>query len=370
MDLLARACVLKPELVHYATSGRFARELIAVLEDFVVDGAPEDEATAALPFDYFTLQYRLPGGETVVDRFVAEHPGLDGVDRELLLGWKDVVEGVFQVGARDGAAVLLFNLVDELTYRVLSDLGEHAFDPLTPGMYVVGRVVPLGLDAWLISGTPTVHTAEARARLVPMAAHLALENPALVFRNPDALDRAWQMMADQRRCFVAHFGSDLVVVPGDDVARRLRAYLTHQAHRLGGRPPGEVEVPEHLLAAETVALIFDELDGLGYYAEFGLLQEAFADPRLLIRQRYRDLLTDYLRGDAVSPVPLLRLAARDPQKASAVFARLLKKPGFDWARSGQALLRTHKPLYYDSPHLPTATPMTAAIAEHLGSSAA
>ncbi|MEU7004382.1 hypothetical protein [Nonomuraea sp. NPDC046570] len=370
MDLLARACVLKPGLVHYATSGRFAGELTAVLARFFADGPATDEAGAALPVDYFTLQHRLPGGDTVVDRFVAEHPQLDETDRELLLGWKDVVEGVFEVVAREGAAVRLFNLVDELTYRVFSDLGDDAFEPLAAGMYLVGRLVPLGRDAWLISGTPAVHTAESRAALVPVAAHIALENPAYVFRNPDALARAWRMTADQRRCFIAHFGTDLVVMPGDDVARRLRAYLTHQAHRLGGQPPGEIELPAHVTRARTVALIFDEADGLGYYADFGLLQEAFADPRLLVRRQYRDVVTAYLRGEAVSPVPIARLAARDPAKASAVFARLLNKPGFDWERSGQALLRTHKPGYYDGPRLPTASPMTAAIAEHLGPPAA
>lgn len=362
MDLLARAVELKPELVHYATSGRFARELSAVLDRFYADGLPADEAAAFLPIDYFAHQHRLPGGDTVIDRFVDERPDLDQAARELLLSWKDVVEGVFEVAGSEGPVVVLFNLVDELTYRTRSNLGDGAFDALEVGMFVVGRLVPLAGD-WLISGTPAVHPADARAALVSAAAHVALGNPAYVFRNPYALARARREQADQRRCFVAYFGADLVVVPGEEVARRMGGYLDYQADRLGGRP--EFEVPEHVAAAETVALIFDEVEGLGYYAEFGRLAEIFERPELVAWRPGRDLVTAYLKGDAVSPVPIVRLAERDHGKASAVFATLLGRSGFRWERSGDALLRTHKPGHFDGPRLPTVTPMTAAIAEHL-----
>ncbi|MFI6323165.1 hypothetical protein ACIBG8_36935 [Nonomuraea sp. NPDC050556] len=366
MDLLARATELKPQLVHYATAGQFAKELKTVLDRFFADGPAKDEASAFLPIDYFVLQHRLPTGDTVVDRFVEDNPDLDDADKRLLLGWKDVVEGVFEVKGRDllGTGVALFNLVDELTYLAHSNLGEDAFEPLEQGMFVVGRLVPLGDGEWFISATPTVYTADARDTLVPVAAHVALNNPPYVFRNPDALAKARQLQAEQRRRFVAHFGSDLVVTTGHDLTSTMRGYL----NKLDGHT--DLDLPAHLKEAETVALIFDEVEGLGYYADFGLLEEAFADPTLLIKARYKKVLTAYLRGDAVSPVPLRRLAERDPAKASAVFARLLNKRGFEWTRSGEALLRTHKPGHFTGDRLPTVTPLTAAIAEHLGVTAA
>ncbi|MER6949450.1 hypothetical protein ABT294_36105 [Nonomuraea sp. NPDC000554] len=365
MSKLARAVELKAELVHYATSGRFARELGEVLDRFHGDLPPADEAAAFLPVDYFTHQHRLAGGGTVIDRFLAERSGLDRLDVELLRSWKDVVEGVFEVRVVDRDAALLFNLVDELVYRVFSNLGERAFEPLCQGMFVVGRLVPLGAD-WLISGTPAVHPADARDTLVPVAAHLTLRNPAWAFRNPQLLAQAREAQRAQRLCFVAYFGSDLVVLEGRDVKERIRGLLAYQSGRLGGPPPEGLEPPEHVTAAETVGLIFDEDAGLGYYVDFGLLQEVFDDPRLIARGRYRDLVSAYLRGDAVSPVPIRRLAERDPEKAGAVFAGLLNRKGFLWERSGELLLRTHKPGYFAQPPLPTATPHTAAIAEHLG----
>jgi hypothetical protein len=33
----------------------------------------------------------------VVDRFVASRPDLDAADPEMLLGWRDPVEGIFEI---------------------------------------------------------------------------------------------------------------------------------------------------------------------------------------------------------------------------------------------------------------------------------
>ena len=35
----------------------------------------------------------------------------------MLLGWQDVVESIFDIAGRDGDALVLFNFLDELTYR-------------------------------------------------------------------------------------------------------------------------------------------------------------------------------------------------------------------------------------------------------------
>ncbi|MEU4564327.1 hypothetical protein AB0F72_38595 [Actinoplanes sp. NPDC023936] len=47
-------------------------------------------------------------------------------------------------------------------------------------------------------------------------------------------------------------------------------------------------LPPDLTDAETVAIIYDETDGLGFYAEFGLVEEAFANPDLLRCRRWRE----------------------------------------------------------------------------------
>jgi len=44
----------------------------------------------------------------------------------MLLGWRDVVEGVFEIREWDGEAIIAVSLIDELTYRVYSNAGPVA----------------------------------------------------------------------------------------------------------------------------------------------------------------------------------------------------------------------------------------------------
>jgi hypothetical protein len=113
-------------------------------------------------------------------------------------------------------------------------------------------------------------------------------------------------------------------------------------------------------------LIYDEEDGLGFYAEFGLVEEAFADPDLVRRRRYRDHVLSYLHDDSVEPMVLRRLAERDPDKASVLFRRLLRRPRFDWARDGEELLRTAKAGYFARVPRPRVSPVSERLAAYAG----
>jgi hypothetical protein len=73
------------------------------LWDRFPDRFVDDEAELIAALDYFVLQHELRNGKTVVERFVASRPDLPEHERELLLGWCDVVEGIFEVHGRDGA---------------------------------------------------------------------------------------------------------------------------------------------------------------------------------------------------------------------------------------------------------------------------
>lgn len=68
-------------------------------------------------------------------------------------------------------------------------------------------------------------------------------------------------------------------------------------------------------------------------------RQAFAEPDLIRRRLYRDVLSAYLRGDGISPLPIRRLVAgAGPDAADRAFREPLKKPGFGWERDGEALL--------------------------------
>jgi hypothetical protein len=157
-----------------------------------------DEGTAVLTIDHFALQHRLSDGRTVVERFAAQRrPPLTEDEKAMVLGWRDVVEGSFEVQRLDGDALIAHNLIDDLVYRVYSNMGRSAFAPLRRGMFVIGRIVPVrpGLGTWLVSGHLALYPKSAGPELAQIAAEAATTAPELVFRNPEKVKHAWAMQS-------------------------------------------------------------------------------------------------------------------------------------------------------------------------------
>jgi hypothetical protein len=102
-------------------------------------------------------------GRTVVDRFVASRPDLAAADREMLPGWRDPVEGNFEIRSRDGDAIILLHLIDDLEYRTYSNMGRVVFRALPKGGFVLARLVPIRpvAGAWLVSGMMTTYRKSA-----------------------------------------------------------------------------------------------------------------------------------------------------------------------------------------------------------------
>jgi len=374
-DLVVRSGDLKRELIEYAQQPRYHqafREALLSQDPSVV----ADEQKLTMFMDHFVLQHRLRNGKTVVEQFVAARPDLPEAERELLLGWRDVVEGIFEVHHRDGDALVVENLIDDLTYRVRSNMGPAVFRCTPRRSFLITRLVPIGAE-WLISGAASVFPASKRAHIYRIAADFALRQPALMFRNPDKLARGWELQHAERDRFVRFFGTDLIVLPGDQFADQMRQYQEFSRKELLATLPApdrarRVDAPtpdftadSDLVESDTVGVIYDEVEGLNFYAEFGLVEAVFADPALLRRRLYRQRLLDYLDDDSVSPLPFRRLADRDPERASVVFQKLLRRPGFDWRTDGENLLRERKAEFFDRPPRPSISPISERLARYV-----
>jgi hypothetical protein len=111
-----------------------------------------------------------------------------------------------------------------------------------------------------------------------------------------------------------------------------------------------------LLAADSVALIYDEVEELNYYRDFGRLDAVFADPELARDRTYLAQLREYLNDESVSPLAIRRFVQRHPDGADQVFRALLRKSGFSWARDGENLLRRRKKAFFDREPPPTSPP--------------
>jgi hypothetical protein len=378
-DLIARSTDLKRELVALAQSPPFARRLAALLSDAADGHGYLDEGTAVLVVDHFALQARFSDGRTLVERFVAQRrPRLSDDDREMVLGWRDVVEGCFEFRGFDGDAALLHNLLDDLVYRVYSNMGRRVFAKLGKGMFVIGRIVPVhpATDAWLVSGHFATFPKSARQQMARSVAEELTAHPESLWRNPAMLRRAWEIQAEHRAEFIAQVGSDLVVLPPLQAQEALREHYrrvqrkavenrgTKVAKRAAVTGPVSEEMgrlPDELLDADSVALIYDEVEGLNYYRDFGRLDALFADPGLARDRTNLAQLREYLHDESVSPLAIRRLVQRHPDGADPVFRAFLRKPGFSWSRDGEKLLHRYKKPFLD--HEPT--PSISVIGERL-----
>jgi hypothetical protein len=365
---LRRAGELKGELVTFSQQPRYERAASRFLAEYGNGRQDADEQRWMLLWDCFVLEHKLANGRTVVEQFVESRPDLSEAEREMVLGWRDVVQGPFEVKRQDGSALVVEGLVDDLTYRVRSNMGPGVFRQMPRRSFIIARLVAVG-DEWMLSGPSQVLRASERDFAYRLALDIAMRTPGAVFRNPEKLTLAWEQQRIDRERFVAFFGADLVVVPGEQAQERLDAYNVFCRDAVLGPEPEEVlpavsvPLPPDLVDADTVALIYDETDGLGFYAEFGLVEEAFANPDLLRRRRWREQALSYLEDDSVEPMVLRRLGDRDPDKASVVFRRLLKRPRFDWRRDGEELMREVKPGYFDQPPRPRVSPLSERLAE-------
>jgi hypothetical protein len=232
------------------------------------------------------------------------------------------------------------------------------------GSFLITRIVPLG-EEWLISGVSGTFPADQRDHVLREAADTALRHPELVFRNPERLARGWKLQAAERAAFIDHFGDDVVILTVDEAGQRLEE-LSAKRHGAARVDPMAGIADSAPPWAETIGLIYDETYGLGVYFDLQLVEEAFGNPELARKRQYRETLRGYLTEEAISPVPLTRLADRDHDNADRVFRRLLGKPRFSWAAHGEALLREHKAAWFEHPPRPCVTVIGDRLVPYVG----
>ena len=92
-SLVERSVPLKQELWDFALDSRFHDQYASYLNE----RAPRDEATFIAVVETFFMEHRTLYGLTLIDHFVAANPQLSAEEQSFLLGWKDVVNGYFEV---------------------------------------------------------------------------------------------------------------------------------------------------------------------------------------------------------------------------------------------------------------------------------
>lgn len=336
-QLLKRSSDLKRQLVGFATQPRFEDQLNPLLNDVATSDGQMTEPEFIQVLDAFIMQHRFKDGSSVIDRFLQSRSReLDEADTRLLLGWKDPVQGVFQLTGTEGEASILHNLIDDMVYRAYSNTGKPVAELGPDIAFVTARLAPLTADSWVVSGSVQTFPPKASREVARTAIEMAAEYPELVFRNPEKVRLGWERMAQDRDRFITMFGADEVVASAADAQARLSAYYGN----------AEFSLPESLTEHDTVGLIFDPDDGLMLLPGYGTLHELFADPRLLADADHAEALRGYLKSDSIGPAPLRRLAGAYPGNVDALLGQFLRKPAFRWGKDGETLLQKSKAWYF------------------------
>jgi hypothetical protein len=186
--------------------------------------------------------------------------------------------------------------------------------------------------------------------------------------------------AEDRADFIAHFGSDLVVLSPDEAEGGVREHYRRRQEKALDRLEGKAaqrarataltaeqlfSLPDDLRSADSVAVIYDETEGLNFYGDFGHLDDMFADPALARNREHAARLRSYLRDESVSPLAIRRLVDRHPDGADQVFRTVLGKSLFRWERDGEALLRRRKKEFFEREPRPSVSPVGGRLAELL-----
>lgn len=367
LQMIARSGDLKVELVNFSGTRRYRKDIERYLNVAFEGVVPADDKQIYNALDRYILQARQRDGKTVVEHFVAAHPELPPSERDLLLGWHDVVEGYFRVEQVTDDHSVVFNLLDEMTYDVYSNIGPGMFSSIAVGAYLQMRIVPVG-DVWITSGTMGVFAEREKERILAAAGQLATSQPELVFRNPETLALAWDLQRKQRDAFIECFGSDTIVgsaaeltVKLDELTRIMRASMPESERSATAKdePVDNVHWENAFIGSresDRIAVIYDELEGLNVFYEYGLVEDAFANPELATERRHRAAVAELVKDPDVTPLVLHRLIAEYPDTADEAIRRALNLTRFTWEKDGERLLRRFKGDWSGRTHLPTPIP--------------
>jgi hypothetical protein len=355
---LIRIGDIKEALVRFADHPEFDADMEMALEERFGEPKPPDSEHGWITFlDWFVLQYELYGGGTIARRFVERYERLMSEDvRELILGWENVIEGLYEIKGLCGYGMEMKNLINEKEYRVFPT--AHFEEPkLAPGDFVYGRIVP-AKNFHLFSGGMATLSSDGsqtfRAKIYKEALEIQMRNPQLAFKdNPWKLQKSRESVRKYYEAFIECFETDEVSGTGRDILEQYRSffeYLVGKQRSLDQETsayPPKVELPDEVLESDDVGMLCDSVEGIFFLIGYRRFIDIFRFPEQhLGKEETEDLVMGYLESESVSDVPLRRMAERYPENFRRVIRYYGDRIGFV---SGdiEDLMQEFKPRTFD-----------------------
>jgi hypothetical protein len=336
---------IKEALIRYSRRSEFQADFEAARYVRFGNRKRPDSENEWIAFqDWFVLECELESGVTIIERFVEQYNAVMSIDvRRLVLGWKHVIDGLFEVETGAENCWFLKNLINEREYRVYATVSME--DPgFQPGDFLVSRIVPaLGFHIFsgAVSIAQTDGSEQQRAEMYQTAFEIQLKNPRMAFRdNPEKLQKSLQAVREEHKDFVNYFGADEVLGTGKEILQKYRAFFKHQlfekVHPKTGltpaqlfekdsgtvyRPP-KVRLPKKMQRSRDVAMLYDPQEGLSFLIDYRRFIDVFQSPlEHFGKEESEELVLGYLESDTVSDLPFRRAAWRFPRN----FKKLMRR---------------------------------------------
>lgn len=353
-ELLDRTGDLRKQFTDWMDTPQWSNRKRAYIREreIVID----DEFLLSVVLEEFVRDWRSGRGQSATSQFLAAHPALDDLDRELVSTWTDARLGVFEITGRHGDGLHTRNLVDDLDYPLYSNLGPSGLQGFPENGFLWSMVAPVhpATAEWMLIGSTCAYPRKDAKLAAEIAMQLLMAAPHTLARNSDLWERSWQMQREDRERFIAEVGGPVTILPAEDAAALLE-HLTLQSPEGAELPMTAKQRRQHRRSAaqmrassleafgdsEAVALVYDETEGLWMNPNIGDLIDFYETPAALKRAPARRELVEWLEGD----IPLLlldHLAEVYPDTVDEVWRLGLKQPTFSWSSDGERFLARHR----------------------------
>lgn len=361
---------IKAALINFSRRSEFRKNLKAALsKQFGKPERPDSEQEWVTFQDWFLLEYKLEGGKTIAQRFRERYENLMSDDvRELILGWGDVIEGLFEVKGKATDSLRMKNLVNEKEYEVFPTVSMVNLE-IKPGDFLLARIVPAKGFHIFSGSTAAIEwdgSQDQRAKIYKAAIDFQMGHPRLAFRgNEEKLQKSRESAQRQYEDFVNHVGYDEVFGTGRDILQKYQDFLDYLAfgkkdpesgqpialvyEQKTGKPyhSPRVNMPEPLLHSQDVGMLCDPVEGFSFLIDYRRFIEVFQYPeQYLGKEETEDLVLGYLKSDSISDAPFRRVAKKFPHNFTDVITYYRDQEGF-FSDQIDDLMREFKPHSFD-----------------------
>ena len=374
---LERIGDIKGALVKFSSNSEFKEEFNDAKSEYLAGAKGRKDmkgADNATFMDSYVLEWESESGDTFPDRFVEAHGDLMSRDvRKMILGWRDVINGIFEIKGKGSGRYNMKNLINEREYMAYATASMEDARYFEIGDFVSARIVPVR-DFHTFSGIAVKMQCDGsdkeKGDIYRTALKIQIRHPKMAFKdNEEKLKKSMELIRKDYDEFVGYFGSDELIGSGREMVQKYQDFLRYtvfdkkdpqtglskadkyeREHRKAYQLP-RINYPETLLKESDVGMLCDPLEGTTFLEEWSLFVDIFRNPDAHIggwrkTRKVKNFIEGYLESDSISDIPFRKMAERFPDNFARVIRYVLNWEDFS-ADMIDDLMRRYKPETFD-----------------------